>query len=107
MQGFTGGCHGHGNTCDDKCNARGCTKNFSKKKQEKQHRLLTEVIVPESITPNLLTDYDIYNYIGVVDGGDLSNPSIRPPDGVTWLPISVMKGEHINRFLKKKTCFLS
>ena len=28
----------------------------AKKKQEKQHRLLTEVIVPESITPNLLTD---------------------------------------------------
>jgi len=67
----------------------------AKKKQEKQHRLLTEVIVPESITPNLLTDYDIYNYIVVVDGGDLGNPSIRPPDGVTWRPISVMKGEHI------------
>jgi hypothetical protein len=30
----------------------------AKKKQEKQHRLLTEVIVPESITPNLLTDYE-------------------------------------------------
>jgi len=67
----------------------------AKKKQEKQHRLLTEAIVPESISPNLLTDYDIYNYIVVVDGGDLGNPSIRPPDGVTWRPISVMKGEHI------------
>ncbi len=33
-----------------------------------QHRLLTEVIVPESITPNLLTDYDIYNDSVVVDG---------------------------------------
>ena len=67
----------------------------AKKKQEKQHRLLTEVIVPESITPNLLTDYDIYNDIVVVDGGDLGNPSIRPPDGVTWRPISVTKGVHI------------
>ncbi len=67
----------------------------AKKKQEKQHRLLTEVIVPESITPNLLTDYDIDDDIVVVDGGDLDNPSIRPPDGVTRHPISVMNGEHI------------
>ena len=67
----------------------------AKKKKEKQHRLLTEVIVPDSINSNLLTDSDIFNDIVVVDGGDLGNPSIRPPDGVTWLPISVLKGEHI------------
>jgi hypothetical protein len=70
----------------------------AKKKQEKQHRLLTEVIVPESITPNLLTDYDIYNDSVVVDGSDLDNPSIRPPDGVTWRPIvrlaSIAVGDH-------------
>jgi hypothetical protein len=72
----------------------------AKKKQEKQHRLLTEVIVPESIIPNLLTDYDIDNDIVVVDGGDLDNPSIWPPDGVTWRPISAMNGEHI--FLQDK-----
>ena len=36
--------------------ARYCRNRRAKKKQEKQHRLLTEVIVPESITPNLLTD---------------------------------------------------
>ena len=65
------------------------------KKTDKQHRLLTEVIVPDSVTSNLLTDDDIFNDIVVVDGGDLGNPSIRPPDGVTWRPISVMKGEHI------------
>ena len=65
------------------------------KKTDKQHRLLTEVIVPDSVTSNLLTDDDICNDIVVVDGGDLGNPSIRPPDGVTWRPISVMKGEQI------------
>jgi hypothetical protein len=65
------------------------------KKTDKQHRLLTEVIVPDSVTSNLLTDDDIFNDIVVVDGGDLGNPSIRPPDGVTWRPISVMKGEQI------------
>ena len=54
--------------------ARHLRNRRAKKKEEKQHRLLTEVIVPESITPNLLTDYDIYNDIVVVDGDDLSNP---------------------------------
>jgi hypothetical protein len=57
--------------------------------------MLTEVIVPDSILSNILTDNDIFNDIVVVDGGDFGNPSIRPPDGVTWRPISVMKGEHI------------
>jgi hypothetical protein len=56
---------------------RHCHNRRAKKEQEKQHRLLTEVIVPESITPNLLTDYDIYNDIVVADGGDLGNPSIK------------------------------
>ena len=57
-----------------RCNRR------AKKKKEKQHRMLTEVIVPDSISSNLLTDNDIFNDIVVVDGGDLGNPSIRPPD---------------------------
>jgi hypothetical protein len=61
--------------------ARHCCNRHAKNKQEKQHRLLTEVIVPESITPNLLTDYDIDNDIVVVDpSGDLGNLSIRPPE---------------------------
>ncbi len=51
--------------------------------------MLTEVIVPDSITSNLLTDNDIFNDIVVVDGGDFCNPSIRPPDGVTGILLRI------------------
>jgi len=44
--------------------------------------LLMEVIVPPAIKQNLLSELDIDNEIGVVDGGEDGNPSIRPPDGL-------------------------
>jgi hypothetical protein len=67
----------------------------SLKKEKKQHRLLTEVIVPPSIQEQLLSTSDIDNHIVVFDGGDAGNPPIRPPDGVTWHAISVLDGKHI------------
>jgi hypothetical protein len=67
-----------------------------KEKMEKQNRLLTEVIVPEAIKPNIFTKYDIDNDIVVVDGGDVGNSSIWSPDGVTWRPISVVEGKIIH-----------
>jgi hypothetical protein len=50
---------------------------------EKHHRLLSKVIVPISIKPNLLLANGIDNDIVVVDGREYCNLSINPPNGVT------------------------
>ncbi len=57
--------------------------------------MLTEAIVAASIQLNVLAEYDIDNEIVVVDGGHLGNPSIWPPDGVKWFPMSVVEGKLI------------
>jgi hypothetical protein len=67
----------------------------SKKKLRKQQNLLTEVIVPPAIKQNLLSESNIDNEIVVVDGGDNSNPSISPPDGLKWRCLSVLGGNHL------------
>ncbi len=72
-----------------------CNRHF-KKKLEKLHRLLTEVVVTESINQYPLSIYDIDNDIVVVDGGDYGNSPIRPPDGVTWHCNSVLEGIHLH-----------
>jgi hypothetical protein len=38
----------------------------------------------------------IDNHIVVVDGGDVDNPPIHPPDGVNWHCLSIIKGTHLH-----------
>jgi len=68
----------------------------AKKKLRKQQRLLVEVIIPTTIQHNLLSESDIDNAIVVVDGGDVGNSQIRPPDGVNWRCLSVIEGTHLH-----------
>ncbi len=42
-------------------------------------KMLTEVIVSDSITQNVLSSLDLVNNIVVIDGGDIGNSPIRPP----------------------------
>jgi hypothetical protein len=65
------------------------------KKFRKQQQLLSEVIVPPSINQNLLSASAIQKDIVVVDGGDIGNPSILPPDGINWRSVSVRDGCHL------------
>ncbi len=44
--------------------------------------MLKEVFASESIKQNVLSSVGIVNDIVVVDGGDIGNPPIRPPDGI-------------------------
>ena len=44
--------------------------------------MLTEVIVSESIKRNILSSLDVVNNIVVVDGSDIGNPPICPPDEI-------------------------
>ena len=55
-----------------------------------------EVIVPTIIKQNLPSEMDIDNDIVVVDGGDVDNPPIHPPDGVNWRCLSIIKGTHLH-----------
>ena len=68
----------------------------SKKKYLKQKKLLTEVILPESIQHNLLSTSEIEKEIVIVDGGDDGNPPIQPPEGVHWRCILVRAGKYLH-----------
>ena len=61
----------------------------AKKKLRKQQECLVQVNVPNSIKQQLLSEMDLEKDIVVVDGGDVGNPPIQPPDGVTWHCLSV------------------
>ena len=62
----------------------------------KQKKMLTEVIVSESIKPNILSSLNIVNDIVVIDGGDIGNPPICPPDGISWHCLLVSGGKHLH-----------
>jgi hypothetical protein len=68
----------------------------TKKKMLKQKKLLTEVILPESIKHTLLSASDIDKEIIVVDGGDDGNPPICRPEGLIWRLLSVREGIYIH-----------
>ena len=65
-------------------------------KLHKQQRILVEVIVPTNIKQNLLSELDTDNDIVVVDGGDVGNPPISPPDDVKWHCLSIHEGNHLH-----------
>ena len=65
-------------------------------KLRKQQRILVEVIVPTNIKQNLLSELDTDNDIVVVDGGDVGNPPISPPDDVKWHCLSIHEGNHLH-----------
>ena len=68
----------------------------SKKKYLKQKKLLTEVILPESIQHILLSTSEIEKEIVIVDGGDDGNPPIQPPEGVHRRCILVRAGKYLH-----------
>ena len=55
--------------------------------------MLMEVIVSEFIKQNVLLSLDIVNDIVAIDGGDVGNPPIHPPDGINWHCLSVSGGK--------------
>jgi len=58
-----------------------------RKKNRKITNILREVIVPSNHFK--LSTKDIDSEIFVFDGGNLSAPPIKPPDGILWRSISV------------------
>ncbi len=66
------------------------------KKYLKQKKLLTEVILPESIQHNLLSTSEIEMEIIIVDGGGDGNPPIQPPEGVHWRCILVRARKYLH-----------
>ncbi len=62
----------------------------------KQDKILTEVIVSDSIKQNLLSSLDVVNNVVVVDGSDIGNPPICPPDGIIWRCLSVSRGKELH-----------
>ncbi len=76
--------------------ARHHRNRHSKKKLMKQEKLLTEVIVSESIKQNVLSSLDVDNNIEVIDGGDIGNPPINPPYGIIWHCLSVSEGKELH-----------
>ena len=59
----------------------------AQKKKRKITNILREVIVPSNHFK--LSTKDIDSEIVVFDGGNLSAPPIKPPDGILWRSISV------------------
>ena len=55
----------------------------AKKKQEKQQRKLSEIVLPSDFSPTVSID-DINQEIIVFDGGNSDCPPITPPNGVRW-----------------------
>ncbi len=76
--------------------AHHCRNRRARKKLNKQHSLLTEAIVPQSVLTNLLSTYEIDNEIIVFNGGVIDNPPIKPPDGVVWRCIPICEGTHVH-----------
>ncbi len=58
--------------------------------------MLTEVIISDSIKQNVLSSLDVDNNIVVVDGGDIGNPSICPPDRIIWHCLLVSGGKKLH-----------
>ena len=54
--------------------------------------MLTEVIVKQ----NVLSSLDVVNKIAVIDGGDIGNPPICPPDEIIWHCLSVSGGKELH-----------
>jgi hypothetical protein len=61
---------------------------------KKQHSLLTEATVLQSIQAKLISTHEINNEIIVFDGGAIDNPPIRPSDGVIWRCIPICEGNY-------------
>jgi hypothetical protein len=64
--------------------ARHCCNCWATKKLNKQHSLLTEITVPQSILTNLISLHEIEKEIIVFDGGARDYSPLRPPDSVVW-----------------------
>ncbi len=75
--------------------ARHCQNGHSKKKLISQEKILMEVIVLKSIKQNLLSSLDIVNDIVVIDGGDIGNPPIRPPNGINWCCLQLVEENNV------------
>ncbi len=73
----------------------GCNRR-ARKKLNKQHSVLTEATVPQSVLTNLLSTHKIENKIIVFDGGGIDNPPIKPPDGVVWQCIPTCVGNYVH-----------
>jgi hypothetical protein len=69
---------------------------WAMKKLNKQHSLLTEATVPQSILTNLISSHEIDKEIIVFDSRAIDNPPIRPPDGVVWQHIPVSEGKYVH-----------
>jgi hypothetical protein len=65
---------------------------WAMKKLNKQHSLLTEATVPQSILMNLISSHEIDKEMIVFDSGAIDNPSIRSPDSVVRQRIPVSEG---------------
>jgi len=102
--------HNHHSINGESCHSHSCVEPVTHfdsggviSKLRKQQNLLTEVIVPTAIKQNLLSESDIEKEIVVVDGGDNGNPSIRPPNGLTWLCLDTVVVTSLNRKCKNGT----